>query len=917
MPVFSPSRGGASAGSVDQDDPRRGKIPRQFAFSANQGIPRFEDLLSLRVLERSPTISLPMNTVRTQVTTPDWGVRPTVDNPTSAHNEAADELERWLEGNFNANEQSFENLLKLLVTDLLSPDTGTLELVPTESAVFDDGSHAAAEIYHLDGITMSKELDEHGVIPEPPEPAYYQFAPRSAMRGHDWNDVLDALGSHRTSSILRAYGRQQHESIPFTRDQVVWLERNPQSATNYGFGKVQQVRKWAEILLNVDLSNATYFSDNEIPQGIMAIQSGSETELRRNRQYMRDTIRGETDHVAPMFDASPDQIDWIPIQGTPEELQFLDSQQWYHKLMWFIFGLNQGEIGDFESGNRSMGEYHSRQVFRQTTRPIIDDIVGMFNDGILPKKEAYWRVDGELEFFADLNHEMMEALERERQTEDLQQGLTTPNEVRQERGKKEELPWGDMPPELRTALARKHPEWAAEQWADIDPDDLPDSGLGDLDLLSRGGRQGASPAAAALEGDTGSQDDVDEDRPKLYVGPNENGEVPPEYEHLQEEADADGYVPLGEVTHNATEDEEGNWTPPAIRADDAGEVEDEVEGLATLIRDLENESRRLVEDALADVQDTVDEQWPEDGSDQGGLLLDVDGLATVDVADALQDPVLDANTQAMEAAAEDEAARLEDELEERYGVPPEVADVSIDFDVVDTFAWEAMRRRVQQNAVTIEGTVEDQVRSVLLEAAADGAPLDEVQDRLEEASDEISHNRARTIARTEVPQASREGSQALAESTDVVGGKKWDATGDSRSRPWHDAMDGVIIEVDDSWTVPSGWQGKPDYQPSDYPRTAHTVGEDQPYNCRCAQLNVLDDDMPEDLQALDDIRGVDVDLQVSDRQFEVWRDHARDGEGFVAMLERLDREHSRTQLVDELGVSKNSLYRWFKDAGIR
>ena len=875
MPVFSPSRGGASAGSVDQGDaPRRGQIPRQFAFETNKGIPRFEDLLSLRVLERSPTLSLPLNTVRTQVTTPDWGVRPTVDDPTTAHQEAAEEIDRFFRGNFNQNEQTFENLLKLFVTDLLSPDTGTLELVPTDTATFDDGSHALAEIYHLDGITMAKELDQHGVIPDPPNAAYYQFAPRSALGFRDWDDVLDALGSQRTSSILRAYGRQQYEPIPFTRDRVVWLERNPQSATNYGFGKVQQCRYWAEILLNVDLSNNTYFSENEIPQGIMAIQSGSETELRRNRQYMRDTIRGETDHVAPMFDATPEQIDWIPIQGTPEELQFLDSQQWYHKLVWYIFGLNQGEIGDFESGNRSMGDYHARQVYRQTTKPLIDDIVATLNDDVLPKMEAYWRVDGEVEFYAELQHEMMEALERERQQEDLKQGLTTPNEIRQQRGK-EGVPWGDLPPVARDALAKKHPEWAAEHWGDVDPEDLPVSGLGDLDLLSGRDRHGSSAAAADLEAD---RDEVDA--------------------NIDEERGS------------------GNSHPPATRADDAGEVEDEYSGLATLIRDLENESRRLVEDALADVQDEVADAWPEDGSDHG-LAIDVDGLAEVDVAEDLEAPILDANTQAMQTAAEDEAERLESELEDRYAVPPAVADVNIDFDVVDTFAWKAMRRRVKGDALTIEDTVHDQVRNVLLEAADEGKPLDEVQDDLEDASEEISQARARTIARTEVPQASREGSQALAESTDVVEGKEWDATGDGRTRPWHDTMDGVVVEVDDAWTVPAGWQGKPDYQPSDYPRVATVVGEDQPYNCRCAQRSVLEEDLPEDLTALDDVRGLTVDLQLSQRQWEVYRAHARAGETFAGMLDRLDTEHSRTALVDELSVSKNSLYQWFDEAGIR
>jgi uncharacterized protein with gpF-like domain len=476
---------------------------------------------------------------------------------------------------------------------------------------------------------------------------------------------------------------------------------------------------------------------------------------------------------------------------------------------------------------------------------------------------------------------MSSDVKRQRQQEDLANALTTPNEIRREEGK-EELPWGDMPPAAREAMARKHPEWAAEHWGDVDPEDLPDSGLGDLDLMSPQERQGSSASATAL--------------------PAEDGR-----DHGQDGVDV----------QDDEEREEGNWTPPATRADDAGEVEDEVQALAELIRELENESRRLVEDALAEVEDEVADQWPEEGSDNGGVAINVDGLINVGVADDLAPAMIDANSGAMEATAEEEADRLESELEERYGVPSEVADISIDFDVTDTFAYEAMRRRVQRNAVQVEDTVAGQVRTVLQGAADEGLALDEVQDRLEESSDEISRGRARTTARTEVPQASREGSQALAESTDVVGGKEWDATDDSRARPWHSAMDGVIVEVDDAWTVPSGWQGKPHYQPSDYPRTAHTVGEDQPYNCRCAQRSVLEENLPDDLTALDNIRGVSVDLQLSDRQFAIWQKHARDDEPFEALLNRLDASYSRTQLVGKLGLSKTTLYQWFDDADLR
>jgi hypothetical protein len=879
MPVFSSQGRRSITPTLDAPDQgRAGKIPRQNVMIPKRGIPRFEDLLSIRVLERSPTIALPMNTIRTQVTTPEWGIRPTVEDPSPEHKEAADELETFFDGGFNPNEQKFSNLLKLWVTDILSIDAGTLELVPTEPD--NQGTRWLGELWHLDSVTMVKELNEHGEIPRPPEPAYYQFAPRNAVRGH-WTDVLQTLthGQGRFTSVLQSYSRQQHRPIPFSRDQVVWLERNPQSATRYGFGKVQQVRHWAEILLNVDVSNSSYFSDNEIPQGIMHINAGSQQELNRARDYLRDTIKGQTDHIAPMFDArSSEDIGWVPIQGTPEELQFLDSQQWYHKLVWFLFGLNQGEIGDFESGNRSMGEYHARQIYRQTTKPLLDDMLETINGQILPKMEAYQRVDGELEMFVDTQHEQMQELERQRQTEDLRNAITTPNAIRRDRGK-EEVPWGDVPIQVVEEVSRKHPEWALEQWGDVDPDDVPDeSPFGDV--FSAGSQPSTeSPADGSPDG----------------------GESQSSVEAEESEADS------------------GNATPAWERRqdEDAGEIADEFPALADLIPALETDVDRTLRSELDAVLDDVEERWPDDGTQGGsGLAVDLDDFVDdLQLQDELTDAVVEHSAAAMQAAADDEAQRLEEDLEERFGLVDEVAQVDLDFDLTSTFAFEKMRRRAARNMVSVEDSVKELVRHTLLEGADEGWGVSEMTDRLDSRIDEISRERSRLVSRTELPQASRDGTQALGEATDVVGGKDWIPTSDGRTRPWHDAMSDVEpIPVDDSWTVPSGWQGEPHYQPTDYPRVAHTAGEDQPFNCRCLQQNVLEEDMPDDVRNLADWAGVTVRLQLTNRQFEVWQDRGQAGESMRDLLERVDESYSRnSQAPEYLGVDKKTLYSWLKE----
>jgi len=902
MPVIRPGSRRRMAPATDREGGGRvGKTPRQFGMLPGVGVPRFEDLLSLRVLERSPTISLPMNTVRDQITTTNWGIRPTADNPGPAHEEATEEVEDFFDGGFNPNSQQFSNLLQLLVTDVISADTGVLEMVPTTPDA--SGTRWLGELWHLDGITMSKDLTPHGETPEPPEPAYYQFAPRNSLATRRWSDVIDQIGGTKHgSAVISAYGRRDHDPIAFSRDQVAWMERNPQTATNYGFGVVQQVKHWAEVLLNVDVSNNRYFSDHQIPQGVLTIASGSRQTLEENRDYFRDTLRGETDHQAPIFDAHPDEVSWTPIQGSPEELQFLDSQQWYHKLVWFCFGLNQGEIGDSADVNRSTADAHSRQVFRQTTKPILDDVAALVNSQVLPRMEAYHRVDGEIEFYFEVEHEQMERLERQRQQEDLEANLTTPNAIRQERGK-EEVPWGDLPPTLIEAVARQYPEWALEHWGDLDPDSVPDPGLGDMDLLAAlpseqlaghggGGAEGGCPDKLAPDGQQSTADTRDDRQQPL----------------LAEGRDTDGGGSEGNLHYAERSVEE-------LREDE-GELGDEFPAVEELTDSLQGELQRLLEGELSRVEEAVERIWPESDSDDS-LVVDIDTIVDeLSVAEDLVEPVIEHNGEAMQASADQEAERLEEELDQEYGLVEEVAQIEFDFDLRGTFAFEEMRRRAAKNMTSVEGTIKQRIRTLLIESAENGDGVSKVTQTLTEEVPELTRSHSRLVARTELPMASRQGTQALAESTDVIGGKDWiPTTGDNRTRPWHLEMATADpIETDASWTVPSGWSGEPHYQPRDYPREAFVVGEDQPFNCRCLHQSVLEEDLPDDARGLREYDGVSIALQVTERQFDVWTKHAEPGETMAELLARIDKSHSRqTEAPETLGIALDTLYQWLRE----
>lgn len=476
MPIYSPYDMAGLSVSGDLAGQPQGKRPQFFWNTKGRGVPRFADLVTTRVLEDTHTIELPLRTVIEQVVGTEWRVRPTVDNPTQAHWDACEQLDYWLRGHFNANRETFDHWIKQVTRDILSIDAGTIELVPEDSP-----EQYLAEMYARDGATMVKNPDEYGILPAPDslidaEAAYYQFSlpagitnayvdqsgnPRQGIPAH--SELFQ--GAYNQLSAKFSYGI--YNPIPFSRDQLVWMEESPRTWDTYGRGRVQTIQRVVELILNQDMSNLKYFAANEIPEGVLNLVEGDELEIERFRKYWVDNIKGKQHKMAIING----KLEWIKFRDTLKDLSFIESQEWYHKLTWMQFGLNQSEVGDLADVNRSTAEEQSIIVWRKTTVPLLKLEANYINGEIFPFREEYQAVNGEVEFSWDTSNPAVDALERRKQVEDLNNGLMTVNEIRLDRGL-EKYRWGDWPTELTNTLARTQPEWFLE--AIMGEEDVPD-----------------------------------------------------------------------------------------------------------------------------------------------------------------------------------------------------------------------------------------------------------------------------------------------------------------------------------------------------------------------------------------------------------------------------------------------------------
>jgi SPP1 gp7 family putative phage head morphogenesis protein len=126
-------------------------------------------------------------------------------------------------------------------------------------------------------------------------------------------------------------------------------------------------------------------------------------------------------------------------------------------------------------------------------------------------------------------------------------------------------------------------------------------------------------------------------------------------------------------------------------------------------------------------------------------------------------------------------------------------------------------------------TVKDQIQLELTAGYQAGESIDQIADRIRNVFN-VSKNRARSIARTEIIGAANEG-RSIAINTSGYKKKRWWTALDEKVRkPQHTSMHGVIVNVGEAWVFPDGTSVR---HPGDYTGPAHQI-----INCRCIEMVV-------------------------------------------------------------------------------
>ncbi len=276
---------------------------RQFDYPVGANLfytPRGSELTSfeqLRMLaDNCDLVRMAIETRKDQLSGLSWmvgNVDPDKDAPDDPQTKSVVDILRRPDGL-----HSWQEWLRMLVEELLVIDAPTI--YPRKRK---NGEHYAFEL--LDGALIKPLVDAQGRSPLPPSPAYQQ--------------VIKGL-----------------PAVDYTRDELLYVPRNPRVHKFYGFSPVEQIILTVNIALRRSVSQLQYFTDGTVPAAFASVPAGwTPQQIEQFQEYWDTLIEGNQ--------ARSRQVRWGP-DGSKltmlREAPLQDSfDEWLARIVCFCFSL--------------------------------------------------------------------------------------------------------------------------------------------------------------------------------------------------------------------------------------------------------------------------------------------------------------------------------------------------------------------------------------------------------------------------------------------------------------------------------------------------------------------------------------------------------------------------------------------------
>lgn len=157
----------------------------------------------------------------------------------------------------------------------------------------------------LDGSTIHRLIDEYGMTPSPPSPAYQQ--------------IIKGIPASN-----------------FSQDELIYMPRNPRVHKIYGFSPVEQIIMTINIALRRQITQLNYFTESNVPMGMVNVpEDWKPDQIEKFQQYWDAIFTGDLSNKS-RIKFVPNGSAYKPFKDPDLKNEF---DEWLSRVICFCFSL--------------------------------------------------------------------------------------------------------------------------------------------------------------------------------------------------------------------------------------------------------------------------------------------------------------------------------------------------------------------------------------------------------------------------------------------------------------------------------------------------------------------------------------------------------------------------------------------------
>ena len=387
----------------------KGTYTTDFWWNPPFGRPRNIDYPELEEYEHNVYVQMVINHIVDSVVKTDWAIVSYAEEE-----EPPEEIVKEVTDFFTSKkwQESWKSGLRRMLPDLLLYDCGVLiKVFPKKDydeegilQKFDDdtkgakikNNHKPIEIMARDGRSFLKDQTLYGTIKQ-----YFQYT---------WMGI-------------------QGKPIAFDVDEIVYLQMRLASRSPYGISNLEVVKSVVDYLTSSINANRKYWENGFFPGGHLDHPDMVDIdELKKRAQLYKEQLKGEGNYNKWLITSGGVKV--TPLQFTNQQMSWLQSSEYFARIVFAIFKVPGSELGFTEGQNRATGIQQSQIYKSKGVQNILDLLEDYINRDIIWKhfsEDVKFTFDRSL----DLQDEKIRSDIDHTQVTD---GIKTINEIRKRDG---------------------------------------------------------------------------------------------------------------------------------------------------------------------------------------------------------------------------------------------------------------------------------------------------------------------------------------------------------------------------------------------------------------------------------------------------------------------------------------------------